>query len=202
MEPLQQATPPENRQDVERHGETDGENEGKSTESREEGVANTGMERSPAPTMSDTDAESERDSGTIATSISLSDISGAPTEPHEREEKMEDEREGGEGEGEEERERKAATEEVERQTSTDSQSQTLSRQEDDDVTVNSNNQTNEIGREMASSSDDLMAMLTGETPFRPRPPAVSQCSVMSLDALLGDTAYFLHFRVVSNSGQR
>jgi hypothetical protein len=201
MEPLQQATPPENRQEVVEGKETDGGNEGKSTESREEGVANTGMERSPAQTMSDTDAESERDSGTIATSISLSDVSGPPTEVHERE-KMEDEREGGEGEGEEEGEIKMATEEVERKTSTDSQSQALSRQEDDDVTINSNNQNNEIGQEMASSPDDLMAMLTGETPFRPRPPALSQCSVMSLDAFLGDTAYFLHFRVVSNSGQR
>ena len=215
MEPLQQATPPENQQD-EKVGKTDGETDGgaedrKTAESGERGVASDGMERSPAPTMSDTDAESERDSGTIAASISLSDVSGPPEVKERMETEGAGKTEGGEGEGEGEREGEregegegegeGGKEEVDRQTSTDSQPQSLSRQ-DDDLTA-SNNPSNEVGGEqMTSSTDDLMAIISGEPPFKPRPHAVSQCSVMSLDALLGDTAYFLHFRVVSNSGQR
>ena len=222
MEPLTHSTPPTEQQqqqqqqqqtDVEEETKSDGETEGRAeseksgeSEQSEVGGASEGMERSLAPTMSDTDAESERDTGTVATAISLSDES-VPMETRERgtSEIMADRTEGGcedseGGEGVCEGVKVI----VDRQTSTDTQSRTLSHRHDNDDLTASNNQSDGIDRVSATSTDDLMAIISGEPPSddRPHPHTASQCSVMSLDALLGDTAYFLHFRVISNSGQR
>ena len=142
-----------------------------------------GMERGPAPNMLDTDAESERDSETVATPTQLSDVTtSSEVKRNEEDEKSEKE------------------EEKIRHLSNASETRTRS---NDDIT-GSNEASNENGAEFSGSTEDLLAIMgTGEPESDTRPYAMSQCSVVSLDAALGtDTVYFLHFRVVSNSGQR
>ena len=177
-----------------------------------------GMERSPAPTMSDTDAESERESENIATPImqlSLTEIT-ADLEVEgggEGEREGEEEREGegekeGEGEGEKEGEGEGEVEEEKldlesRQSGSGKEHESFASlpNEDDDITGCNNPSNKNDQDELPGSADELLEIMGSEEP-RPRPHAVSQCSVLSLDAVLGDTAYFLHFRVASISGQK
>ena len=223
------------------------------------GASGGGMERSPALSMSDTDAESERGSETIATptELSVSDLrcpveEGGVAEGNrtgdelvreemgeegrgeggegEREgeeegrgekERGEDEEEGrGEGEGgEEERREGEGGEEGEKgeeekegekeggedgmvegerqggdiQLIVSSESGTHLNKDGEEA--GSNNPSNENDK-FAGSAEDLLAIMgSGDPSEVARPHAPSLCRVMSLDALLGDAAYFLHFRV-------
>lgn len=163
-----------------------------------------GMERRPAPTMSDTDAESEWDSEPVA--IPTQSLSDLTTSSHRDEidghqletlHQVKQEKEGGD-----------AMEMSELQIDPASN--------DDDNITGSNNPSNEVvtegdGMEVSSRSmEDLLAIMGSSSvaseavvePSHLQPHTMSQCSVMSLDGLLGDTAYFLHFRVVSKSGQK
>ena len=162
-------------------------------------VGSDNVERSPAPTTSDTDAESEWDTETGATPTPLVSDEKVSSEKGGKEEvdgnKTDDEKSEGvsrEGERGEEGEEGAEGEAGKGSN------------EDEDLTgstVPSN-----LNSELSGSADDLLAIMgsgeaTGEA-TETRPHAESQCSVMSLDAVLGDTAYFLHLRVVSKSGQK
>ena len=165
-------------------------------------VGSDSVERSPAPTTSDTDAESERDTETGATPTPLVLDEKVSSEKGVKEEvdgnKTDDEKSGGvsrEGEkGAEEGERGADGEEGAASEAGKGSS------EDEDLTgsaVPSN-----LNSELSGSTDDLLAIMGSGEATETRPHAESQCSVMSLDAMLGDTAYFLHLRVVSKSGQK
>ena len=172
-----------------------------------------GMERSPAVTVSDTDAESDRESMPTVAASGVSESPAGEGEEGKREgeegeredgEGAEGEREDGEGEREneaiersettaEEETRKENREKDEREETGDSRPK-----KGDDVMDLSNMN----GGDLSGSTDDLLAIMGSGEAVESRPHAVSQCSMISLDGILGDASYFLHFRVISKSGQR
>ena len=169
-----------------------------------DGSSDGGLERNPAPTMSDTDVESEREAERSATPIQLvSDVS-ILSEKGDQEEinggKMDDEKsENPERETEVEDAKGETEERRDMQKSIEAE---LSSQPNDDDNVSGSNNPSNVNGELSSSADDLLAIMGSADLPQVRPHAISQCSVISLDAVLGDAAYFLHFRVVSKSGQR
>ena len=204
MEPLKQSASPESEHSNEKLPGDGGEEDPKADDgtahmSRNDGVSD-GMESDPAPIMSDTDAESERDSNlpsdisapSESTEVTITSVKTANVGVEGEEGECV---RGGGGEGE------GGRGDTDRQISTETHSHTLFRLDNDDLSAS---HSERVAMEMTSSTDDLMAIISGEPPSeeKPHPPVMPQCSTMSLDALLGDTAYFLHFRVISNSGQR
>lgn len=154
-------------------------------------IERSGMERSPALTVSDTDAESDREA---MPTLVVSGVNGGPAEEGEREEVAgtDDEKSEKAEEGEED-----AKDEVETQESMDS-GKDLCPNSGDGTT----NQSNLNGGDLSNSTDDLLAIMGSGEPVKSRPHTMSQNSVISLDGILGDATYFLHFRVISKSGQR